>query len=142
MNYKVAIASDHAGFKLKQLIKQTLKTEYVFMDLGTHDEESVDYPDIANELVKVIEFKEIDTGILVCGSGIGMSIAANRNKNIRAALCNNEYMVKLAREHNDANILVLGSKIIDHDIAIKCVRTFLNTAFEGGRHSIRIDKLS
>ncbi|AIL64830.1 putative ribose-5-phosphate isomerase B [Rickettsiales bacterium Ac37b] len=142
MNYKVAIASDHAGFQLKQLIKKTLETEYVFYDLGTHDEISVDYPDFASELVKVIESNIADIGVLICASGIGMSIAANRNKKIRAALCNTEDMARLAREHNNANILVLGSKIIEHDIAIKCVRTFLNTSFEGGRHSRRIDKLS
>lgn len=129
----VFIASDHAGFELKEY----LKTQFNLLDLGTHDKESCDYPIFAKKLA--VRLKNDDKGILICGTGIGMSIAANRFKNIRAALCFNEEMASLARQHNDANIIVLGSRIISPETAKNCVDKFLSTDFEGERHQRRLD---
>ncbi len=129
----IFIASDHAGFELKEY----LKTQFNLLDLGTHSSESCDYPVFAKKLVA--RLKDDDKGILICGTGIGMSIAANRFKNIRAALCFNEEMAKLARQHNDANILVLGARIISPETAKTCVEKFLSTDFEGGRHQRRLE---
>lgn len=129
----IFIASDHAGFELKEY----LQTQFNLLNLGTHNEESCDYPVFAKKLA--IRLKNDDKGILICGTGIGMSIAANRFKNIRAALCFNEEMAKLARQHNDANILVLGARIISPETAKTCVEKFLSTDFEGGRHRRRLE---
>ncbi|MBO6056314.1 MAG: ribose 5-phosphate isomerase B [Alphaproteobacteria bacterium] len=129
----IFIASDHAGFELKEY----LQTQFNLLNLGTHNEESCDYPVFAKKLA--IRLKNDDKGILICGTGIGMSIAANRFKNIRAALCFNEEMAKLARQHNDANILVLGARIISPETAKTCVEKFLSTDFEGGRHQRRLE---
>lgn len=129
----IFIASDHAGFELKEY----LQTQFNLLNLGTHNEESCDYPVFAKKLA--IRLKNDDKGILICGTGIGMSIAANRFKNIRAALCFNEEMAKLARQHNDANILVLGARIISPEAAKTCVEKFLSTDFEGGRHQRRLE---
>lgn len=138
----IAIASDHAGFKLKEhIIKFLEKNNLEFIDLGCKSEDPVDYPDYAFKLSEYINSDKVRKGILICGSGIGMSIAANRHNKIRAALCINGNMAKLAREHNDANILVLGEKIIDKEIALECVKIFLKTKFCGGRHQNRIKKL-
>ncbi|MBN8828170.1 MAG: ribose 5-phosphate isomerase B [Sphingobacteriia bacterium] len=142
-NSKIYLASDHAGFKLKEIIKEYfIKGDQAFIDLGTTSEESCDYPDLALNLCERLESEKEGIGILICGSGIGMSIAANRYSHIRAALCINETMAKLAREHNNANVLVLGARLIDEKSNIKCVETFINTAFEGGRHIERVNKLT
>ena len=137
----ILIASDHAGFNLKQeIINYLQKQKYQVVDQGCFDEEAVDYPDYAKNLCKTI--KDGERGILVCGTGIGMSIAANRFNNIRAALCTNEAMAKFAREHNDANILVLGARIIEKETAFACLNKFLTTKFKGeDKHQKRIDKL-
>lgn len=136
------IAADHAGFQLKQTLLQKLEGgSYSFEDLGASSEDSVDYPDYAKILVEKMERAEDAYGILICGSGIGMCIAANRSKRIRAALCSSPEQARLARAHNDANVLCLGSRFIDSSVALECVRAFLNTPFEGGRHSRRVEKL-
>lgn len=139
----IAFAADHAGVELKSaLIAEAENLGYVTRNLGTNSAESVDYPDYAAKVVKMIENKEADFGVLICGTGIGIAIAANRSKKIRAALCHNEYTAKMAREHNDANVLVLGAKIVDTELAKKCLNVFLGTNFEGGRHAARVGKLS
>ncbi|RTK92685.1 MAG: ribose 5-phosphate isomerase B [Rickettsiales bacterium] len=142
-NYDLAIASDHTGVMLKyKIIKMLEDQKMKILDLGTDNDEKVDYPDYANKVVEVLIEQTANLGILICGTGIGMSIAANRSSDIRAALCFNEFMAERARLHNDANILVLGSKICEDDIALKMVNIFLNTKFEGGRHLRRISKIS
>lgn len=137
---KIAIASDHAGFELKEEIKK-LFGQYEWLDLGTDSPDSVDYPDFGHALGKAIANGDAERGVAVCGSGIGISIAANRHMGARAALCTSAEMARLSREHNDANILALGSRIIDTDTAMDCVDTFMNTPFEGGRHEGRVKKL-
>ena len=139
---KVLIASDHAGFKLKQILIEELQGEITFEDLGTFSENSVDYPDYAKKLSKKIDLKNDLIGVLICGSGIGMSMVANRFKNVRAALCINNKMSILSRQHNNANILVLGSRLISEQEAIKCLLVFLKTNYEGGRHQARLDKFN
>jgi ribose 5-phosphate isomerase B len=140
---KIAIASDHAGFDLKSLVIKELKTEYQVDDLGCNDSQtSVDYPDFASKVAEKISKKDADFGILICGSGVGISIAANRFKEVRAALCHNQKTAKLSRQHNDANVLCLGARIIKEASALKMVKTFLKTKFEGGRHTKRVEKLS
>ncbi len=134
---KILIAADHAGFALKKILIEALN--YKVVDLGCHINDSVDYPDYAQALCK--KMGNNDRGILICGSGIGMSMAANRFKHIRAALCTNVYMAKMAREHNDANVLVLGARIIDEETALACLNEFLLTEFKGEKHKIRVDKL-
>lgn len=138
---KILIASDHAGFLLKEIIIKTLKKSgYTVTDLGTNSaEKSVDYPDFAQKLAKKLKHEQ---GILICGSGIGISIAANRFKHIRAALCHNVKAAKLTRAHNDANVLCLGARMISEKSALLIVKTFLNTKFEGERHERRVAKLS
>lgn len=139
---KLTIASDHGGYELKDyLIKYLSSKDILIEDLGAFDEESVDYPDYAKEVVKKILNKEADFGILVCGSGIGMSITANRYKGIRAALVSEPISAKLTRMHNDANILCLGGRLIGKDMAKEIVDVFLHTPFEGGRHERRIGKI-
>ena len=139
---KILIASDHAGFKLKEIIKQYLSIKKVkVVDLGPSKLVKVDYPDYAHKLSKKINSNKKLTGILVCGSGIGMEITANRYKNVRAALCYNQKSTKLSRLHNNANIITLGSRLTKKNVALKCVNTFLNTKFEGGRHSRRVKKI-
>ncbi len=138
----IAIASDHAGFDLKQYIIQHLKSSnQAFIDLGCNSIDAVDYPDYAYKLVEVLESKKAEKGILICGTGIGMSIAANRFTYIRAALCTDPIMAKFSREHNDANVLVLGARIIDNKTALECFKAFMSTDFKGQQHQIRIDKL-
>jgi ribose 5-phosphate isomerase B len=145
---KIAIASDHAGFDLKKSIIKEFSKEYDFFDLGAQDSKnSVDYPDFANKVAKTIITNEVDFGILICGSGIGVSIAANRFSRIRAALCSNQKTVTLARQHNNANILCLGSRILRKENVLKMVKTFLTTNFDGNlstgdRHLKRVEKLS
>ncbi len=140
MNEIIFIASDHAGFDLKKQILNTIKEKLI--DLGTYSEESVDYPDYAKKLVSKIKTTENSKGILICGSGIGMSIAANRDKNIRAGLAFKSEIAKLMREHNDANVLILPGRFMDIQDALKCIRNFLTTNFEGKRHQDRVNKLS
>ena len=139
---KVLIASDHAGFKLKNILIEELQGEITFEDLGPFSENSVDYPDYAKKLSKKINLKNDLVGVLICGSGIGMSMVANRFKNVRAALCMNNKMSILARQHNNANILVLGSRLISEQEAIKCLLVFLKTNYEGGRHQARLNKFN
>ena len=138
---KIIIGSDHAGFEMKHSIVSNL-SDIEFDDIGTNSDESVDYPDYAHNVVKGILSNSYSFGILICGSGIGMSMSANRAKDIRAALCLNTKMAELARQHNDANILVLGSRLISVSKAIKCLLVFLNTKFEGGRHQGRLNKFN
>ena len=139
---KVFLASDHAGFVLKEKISKFLTSRGIKnLDLGTKNKDSVDYPDYAHLLAKKMKRKKNNIGILVCGSGIGMSMAANRHKNIRAALCSNIKSAKLSRKHNNANVLTLGSRLTRKDVALKCVSTFLKTPFDGGRHIKRIKKI-
>jgi ribose 5-phosphate isomerase B len=139
---KIFISSDHAGFKLKEEIKSHLsKKKLSFQDLGPFNDDRVDYPDYAHKVAKKVKVNKSNVGILVCGSGMGMNIAANRHKNIRAAQCFNLKSTKLSRLHNDANIITLGSRLLTKKLAINCVNTFLNTKFEGGRHSNRIKKI-
>ena len=138
----IAVGSDHAGYNLKTSIKSLLnELGFSVLDLGTEDENSVDYPDYANKVVKAIKSGNAGNGVLVCGSGIGMSIAANRHKGIRAALCFDPSDVELARKHNDANILVLRGRLISKNQAKQCVKKFFSTEFEGGRHQLRVNKL-
>ena len=139
---EILIASDHAGYKLKKILIQELQGEIKFDDLGPFSENSVDYPDYAKKLSKKIDLKNDLFGVLICGSGIGMSMVANRFKNVRAALCMNNKMSMLARQHNNANILVLGSRLISEQEAIKCLLVFLKTNYEGGRHQARLDKFN
>ena len=139
---KIFISSDHAGFSLKESIKLYLsKKEINFHDLGPTNDSSVDYPDYAHKLSKKVKVSKDNVGILVCGSGIGMCITANRHKNIRAAQCFNLKSTKLSRLHNDANIITLGSRLLTTKKALSCVGVFLNTKFEGGRHLKRIKKI-
>ena len=139
---KIFISSDHAGFKLKEAIKIFLnKKRYKFTDLGPKNDDKVDYPDYAHKVAKKVKINKNHVGILVCGSGMGMNIAANRHKNIRAAQCFNLKSTKLSRLHNDANIITLGSRLLSKKLAIDCVSVFLKTKFEGGRHLKRIKKI-
>lgn len=139
---KVSIACDRAGIQLKEFIIESLKNEFEFIDFGTNSNEAVDYPDYAKVVAKTIINKEVDFGILICGTGIGMSIAANRFNGVRASLCHNSLEAKLTREHNDANILCLGARIIGQETALENVKTFLNTKFSNEeRHIRRINKI-
>ena len=139
---KVVLASDHAGFKLKDEIKKFLiKKKRKVLDLGTENTSSVDYPDYAHLLSKKMEKNKNQFGILVCGSGAGMSMAANKHKNIRAALCYDIKSTKLSRLHNNANVMTIGAKLTKKNVALKCVSTFLKTDFDGGRHLRRVKKI-
>lgn len=138
---EILIASDHAGFELKsELIKYLQEKNLPIKDLGCNSKDSVDYPDFAKKLADKIDTNQL--GILICGSGIGISIAANRFKNIRAALCTSAEMARLARLHNDANVICFGARISNQEEAIKALEVFLNTEFEGKRHAIRVQKMS
>ena len=139
---KIFISSDHAGYKLKEAIKLHLtKKKLSFQDMGPYNDNKVDYPDFAHKVARRVKLKKNNFGILVCGSGMGMNIAANRHKNIRAAQCFNLKSTKLSRLHNDANIITLGSRLLTKKNALNCVGVFLNTKFEGGRHSKRVKKI-
>ena len=138
----IGIAADHGGFVLKRAIAEEIEAAgYQVLDLGTDSEKSVDYPDYAEKLVRAISDGNVNTGVLVCGTGIGISIAANRHMGIRAALCYDEETAVLARQHNDANVLCLGGRKIAESQARQLVALFLDTEFEGGRHERRIEKL-
>ena len=139
---KIFIASDHAGFDLKEAIKEYLsKKKLVFQDLGPDNDKSVDYPIYAHNVAKKVKVNKNNVGILICGSGTGMNITANKHKNIRAAQCYNVKSTKLSRLHNDSNIITLGSRLLSKKNALNCVGIFLKTKFEGGRHLIRIKKI-
>ena len=139
---KIFISSDHAGYKLKEAIKTYLSNKKLsFTDMGPLNESRVDYPDFAHKVAKRVKLNKNNVGILICGSGIGMNIVANRHKNIRAALCLNLKSTKLSRLHNDANIITLGSRLMTTKNALSCIDVFLNTKFEGGRHLKRIKKI-
>jgi len=139
---RVILASDHAGFNLKESIKKfLLKKRKKVLDLGTKNSKSVDYPDFAHLLSKKMKNMKNAFGILVCGSGIGMDMAANKHKNIRAALCYNIKSTKLSRQHNNANVMAIGSRLTKKNVALKCVSTFIKTDFDGGRHQKRVDKI-
>ncbi len=139
----IAIAGDHAGFELKSIIVQKLKDMgYEVLDLGTDGPESVDYPDFGYAMANAIKNHQAERGVLVCGSGIGISIAANRHKEIRAALISDALGARMSRLHNDANVICFGGRVIGVDVALDCLKIFLETGFEGGRHSRRVDKLS
>lgn len=138
----LAVASDHAGFDLKSLIVEDLERQgYEVLDLGTHGPESVDYPDFGHALAETIASGKADRGIIVCGTGIGIAMAANRHASVRAAVCHDQTSARLAREHNDANVLALGARLVGTEVAKDCAKTFLTTAFAGGRHARRVEKL-
>ena len=139
---KIFISSDHAGYNLKEQIKKRFKNKYIFQDLGTdNSSKSVNYPDYAHKLCKKISKSSKNMGILVCGSGMGMSMAANRHKKIRAAVCYSVKNTKLSRLHNNANIITLGSRLTKKNTAFKCIEVFMKTKFEGGRHKRRVKKI-
>ena len=139
---KIFISSDHAGYSLKEQIKKRFKNKYIFQDLGTdNSSKSVNYPDYAHKLCKIISKSSNNMGILVCGSGMGMSMAANRHKKIRAAVCYSVKNTKLSRLHNNANIITLGSILTKKNTAFKCIDVFMKTKFEGGRHNKRVKKI-
>ena len=140
MSNKILIAADHAGLDLKKGLIEQMPND-TFEDLGTNSKENVDYPDYANELARRISMNNNKKGVLICGTGVGMSVAANKFKNIRAGLVYNSEVAKLIREHNDANILVLPGRYMDILEAIKCVDIFLSSSFEGGRHARRLNKI-
>ena len=138
----IAIASDHAGYDLKTTLAQELaEMGYEVLDLGTDGPQSVDYPDFGAALAKVVGSGEVERGVLICGTGIGISMAANRHPGVRAAVCWDETSARLTREHNDANVLALGARLLGIEVAKDCLRTFLSTDFAGGRHAGRVAKL-
>lgn len=140
---KIGIASDHAGFDLKRVLKEELRRlGRAVVDLGPSAPDSVDYPDFGYAMARALRDGLVESGVLICGSGIGISIAANRFPEVRAALVHDELGARLARQHNDANVICFGGRMIGADVASDCLRVFLDTPFEGGRHCRRVDKLS
>jgi ribose 5-phosphate isomerase B len=136
---KIAIGSDHAGFKLKEFVKKLLTEKgFEVIDVGTYSEERCHYPEYAAKVASMVSKGEVKRGILVCGSGIGMSIVANKFKGVRAALCHNIYAAKFSRLHNDSNVLCLGGRVTGEDLTREIVEVWLSTEFEGGRHSDRL----
>ena len=139
----IALAGDHGGYDLKVILKSYLQEKgFEVLDLGCDGPDSVDYPDFAQAMAKAIDDNKATRGVLVCGSGIGISIAANRHAHIRAALVHDRLTAELSRKHNDANVIVMGGRTIGPDVAKDCLQAFLYTDFEGGRHQRRIDKMS
>ncbi len=139
----IAIGADHAGYQLKdQLVEDLRAMDVEVLDMGTNSDASVDYPDYGYAVANAVATGKAKRGILICGSGVGISIAANRHPGIRAALCTHGEVARLSREHNDANVLALGARITGIEIARECVRQFLTTEFAGGRHQRRVDKLT
>jgi ribose 5-phosphate isomerase B len=140
---KIAIASDHGGFNLKEnVIAHLMNDGWKIDDLGPSNEDSVDYPDYGIKLAEIIAKKKVERGIVICGTGVGMSIVVNRFPGIRGTLCSDIYTAKMCREHNDSNILIMGGRVIGKRLALEIVDTWLNTAFEGGRHQRRLDKIN
>lgn len=139
---KIAIGSDHAGFQLKETLKSYLSNRgFDVKDFGTYSEERADYPDFAHPVASAVEHGEVERGVLICGSGNGVNMTANRHHGVRSALCWNEEIAKLARQHNDANVIALPARYISVEEAEKCVDAFFSTAFEGGRHTDRVKKI-
>lgn len=138
---KIGIASDHGGFELKEYLRKELADSIEILDFGTKDESSVDYPLIIAEACTKVLSKEVDGLIALCGTGIGASIAANRHKGIRAALCHDEFTAEMSRRHNNANVLVLGGRVLGKDLAARIAQKWLNTSFEAGRHERRVGQL-
>lgn len=140
---KIAIGADHAGFEYKEAIKEYLTLKgFEIVDKGTYSENSVDYPDFAHPVAEAVEKDEVDRGILVCGSGQGVCITANKHQGIRAALAWEPEIAKLSREHNNVNVLCLPARFVTKEVAFECVDLFMNTEFEGGRHNTRVGKIS
>ncbi len=138
---KTAIGNDHAGLQLKEHIKKIFK-DLDFIDVGAYSEESTDYPDWIAKVALAVQKGDAVTGIAICGTGVGASIVANKIKGIRAALCTNSLMAEMARSHNNANVLVLGARVLGNDLAVNIIEAWLKSGFEGGRHQKRIDKIS
>lgn len=139
---KIAIGNDHAGIEFKnEMIEHLTKRGIEFVNIGTDSKESVDYPDIAKSVCSLVNEKKVDYGIVICGTGIGISIAANKINGIRAALCHNEFTARLSREHNNANVLALGARVIGSELGKAIIDSFLNAEFEGGRHELRVNKI-
>jgi ribose 5-phosphate isomerase B len=139
----IAVASDHAGFDLKEILKRDLQEAGLeVLDLGTHSTASVDYPDFGRAMAETIAAGKVERGVLVCGTGIGISIAANRNPKVRAALAHDVTSARLGREHNDANVVAFGARLIGTEVAREALKVFLKTPFEGGRHTNRVAKLA
>ncbi len=139
---KIALAADHGGFELKEKVKAYLQDkDYDVLDLGCNTDESVDYPSYGKACGEAVASGEAERGIVICGTGIGISIAANKVKRIRCALCTSLFMAEMSRKHNDSNILSLGGRILEHDFALNIVEVWLSTEFEGGRHQRRVDLL-
>lgn len=139
----LAIGADHAGFELKEILKKWLeKNSYKTKDFGTYSAESADYPDFAHPVAEAVEKKEFELGLLICGSANGVAITANKHQGIRAAICWNEELAALARQHNNANVLCLPARYISADLAEKILDRFLHSSFEGGRHERRVNKIS
>ena len=140
---KIALGSDHAGFELKEDLRDYLaELKIDALDLGTYDPQPVDYPDVAGKVAEKVARGEVEKGLLICGAGIGMSIAANRFPGVRAALCHDHFTARASREHNNANILVLGGRLIGKALAREILKVWLETEFQGGRHQRRIDKIT
>lgn len=140
---KIGIGSDHGGFELKEYIKEYLDKEGIqYIDYGTNSPESVDYPDYGKKVAEAVVSKEVERAIVICGTGIGISIACNKVKGIRCALCGDTYSARMSREHNDANILALGGRVIGRDLALEIVSIWLKSEFAGGRHGRRVEKIS
>jgi ribose 5-phosphate isomerase B len=138
----IALASDHAGYELKAFLKGDLEERgLTVVDLGCHDKAIVDYPDYARAMAEALGLRQADSGVLICGTGIGISIAANRHAHVRAAVVHDSLGARLAREHNDANVICLGAQVIGQWVARDCVEVFLRTAFGGGRHARRVEML-
>ncbi|NEU10200.1 ribose 5-phosphate isomerase B [Flavihumibacter sp. R14] len=137
----IAIGADHAGFEYKQFLKDQFQDSQV-KDYGTYSADSVDYPDFAHPVAGAVENGEKDFGILICGSANGVAMTANKHKGVRAAICWNEELAELARSHNDANVLCIPARFVSQDLAKRITEKFINTPFEGGRHSNRVDKIS
>ncbi|MEM7180335.1 MAG: ribose 5-phosphate isomerase B [Spirochaetota bacterium] len=140
MKAKVGIVSDHGGFELKEFLKQSLD-EYEVFDYGTHQQESIDYPLIVQEACHKMVQGDVPALIALCGTGIGASIAANKIPGVRAALCHDEFTSEMSRRHNNANVLVLGGRVLGKDLAIRIVEKWMNTSFDGGRHARRVEQL-
>ena len=138
----IGLGCDHGGFALKQAVKKYLDEKGMeYKDYGTYTEESCDYPAYGEAVARAVVSGECDRGILICGTGIGISLAANKVKGIRCALCHNEFTAQMCREHNNAQILSMGARVLEEDMALRIVETFLNTEFAGGRHENRVNKL-
>lgn len=140
---KIGIGSDHGGYELKEQIKEHLfKQGIEYIDYGTNSNDSVDYPDFGKKVAEAVVAKEVDRGIIICGTGIGISIAANKVKGIRCALCGDTFSARMSMEHNNANMIALGARVLGVGLALEIVDTYLKSEFQGGRHAIRVNKIS